>query len=138
MPAAAVLISPWVDLTCCKESWERAKGLDYLSKEDETSHDARLELPRLYAGSLPLTHPHISPLNASLQGFPPLLVQVSTFASLHPVSSLRPLASLQFSPLDPTLTQRTPPPLSLLANTNTDWRCGSAPRRRRRVRCACR
>lgn len=82
LPAAAVLLSPWVDLTCSRDSWRRAKGLDYLSKEDESAGPARLDLPRFYAGSLPLTHPHISPLNASLHNLPPMLVQLGGVEAL--------------------------------------------------------
>jgi acetyl esterase/lipase len=68
LPRAAVLLSPWVDLTGSGES-VRSATLDIL---DATmiAHGAAL-----YAGGTSLRDPHVSPLHAELQDLPPLLVQ---------------------------------------------------------------
>jgi acetyl esterase/lipase len=75
LPAAAVLMSPWLDLTCTSESMETKaaddvvltpRRLRYWSSQylDGTGTDA--------------TEPLASPVFADLAGLPPLLVQVGT------------------------------------------------------------
>lgn len=68
LPRALVLLSPWVDLTGRGASVHSA-DLDIL---DATmiQHGAAL-----YAGGASLEDPYISPLNASLEHMPPMLVQ---------------------------------------------------------------
>jgi epsilon-lactone hydrolase len=72
MPAAQVLLSPWVDLTVSRpsifEHMERTP-MFYL-REMKT-------WARNYAGGLPKDHPLISPLYADLTGLPPMLLQMS-------------------------------------------------------------
>lgn len=66
LPAAGILISPWVDLSNADPSENNpsdivvrdGKNLDALS----------------YAGSLPLDDPRVSPINADLSGLPPMLI----------------------------------------------------------------
>ncbi|MFW5875197.1 MAG: alpha/beta hydrolase fold domain-containing protein [Myxococcota bacterium] len=76
LPSAAVLISPWVDLTCAGGSLEANASYDYL---DLTSlrHYAQW-----YAGDLALADPRISPLHADLRGLPPLFVCVGDAKAL--------------------------------------------------------
>jgi acetyl esterase/lipase len=69
LPAGAVLICPWVDLSCSGESFHSNARYDYLSKEVcelAAGH---------YVGDRDTRHPEASPLYADLTGLPPLLVQ---------------------------------------------------------------
>ena len=68
LPRAAVLLSPWVDLTGRGESVRKTK-LDVLDGDM-----IALAAP-LYAGGAALDDPYVSPLHAELTGLPPLLVQ---------------------------------------------------------------
>ncbi|MDJ0628375.1 MAG: alpha/beta hydrolase [Rhodobacter sp.] len=71
LPRAAVCLSPWTDLTCKGESYDRRGDRDPMI--DRT---LALKLSRLYAnGSAPDT-PAVSPLFGDLTGLPPLLIQV--------------------------------------------------------------
>lgn len=70
MPAAAALLSPWVDLTCRGESFTTNEPFDYLHQEH------LLQGASLYLGSADPLHPHASPLSGDLRGLPPLLIQV--------------------------------------------------------------
>lgn len=73
MPASAAVISPWADLTG-----------DYPSMRENADEDIILspELlafwAGLYAGSLSLDDPRLSPARADLRGLPPLHIQVGT------------------------------------------------------------
>ncbi len=71
MPAGALLISPWADLTCTAASLEEKRADDpSLTKEGlETC-------TRHYMGERDPAHPLASPALADLSGLPPLLVQV--------------------------------------------------------------
>jgi epsilon-lactone hydrolase len=73
MPAAALLLSPWVDLNCNGSTMQsRATADPSLRKE------ALLSMARHYlAGQNPQV-PLASPLFADLTGLPPLLIQVGT------------------------------------------------------------
>ena len=70
LPAGAVCICPWVDLTCTGNSISSNQGKDILSK-------ARLESSAaLYCGSNDKKDPLISPLYGNLTGLPPLFIQI--------------------------------------------------------------
>jgi len=69
LPAAAALISPWVDLSCASESYLRNAKFDYGTRE------MLLAQALAYAGGVRLDDPRISPLHSALRGLPPLLVQ---------------------------------------------------------------
>jgi acetyl esterase/lipase len=43
LPLGAVLLSPWVDLTCSSKSWEDNKGLDFLPAEVTDLHQPVIE-----------------------------------------------------------------------------------------------
>jgi acetyl esterase/lipase len=77
LPAAAALISPWLDLAATSASYVRNADADFGTRE------MLLSQARDYAGHLPLTDPRISPANAKLRGLPPLLVQCGSAELLH-------------------------------------------------------
>lgn len=68
MPAAAVLLSPWTDLTAAGGSLESNRGFDYLPAG---------EIPyavSLVVGDADPADPRVSPVYGDLSGLPPLLV----------------------------------------------------------------
>jgi monoterpene epsilon-lactone hydrolase len=69
LPAGAVLICPWVDLSLTGESFRRNAHLDYVSAE------ACALAAHHYVGDRDTRDPEASPLYADLRGLPPLLVQ---------------------------------------------------------------
>ena len=69
MPAAAVAISPWVDLTCSGASFADNAPFDFVGAKHGRQAAAS------YLGSVDARRPDISPLFADLRGLPPLLVQ---------------------------------------------------------------
>jgi phosphinothricin tripeptide acetyl hydrolase len=73
LPAAAVCISPWVDLTC--------SGGSYVTKADADPIVGRAaveQMARAYLGSTTPREPLASPLFADLRGLPPLLIHVGS------------------------------------------------------------
>lgn len=78
MPAAAVCLSPWVDLTASLLlPPKNAEMADPLVKFDEIAAFASA-----YLGKTPATHPLASPLFADLCGLPPLLIHASNAEAL--------------------------------------------------------
>ena len=73
LPGAAVLLSPWTDLTCSGESYTSRADEEVLLRSDGASNSADWYL----AGADPKL-PEASPLFADLSGLPPLLIQVGT------------------------------------------------------------
>ena len=71
MPAAAVPISPWSDLTCSNESYQTRAEADPMVTPGGIGKMAGVYLQ----GSDP-KHPYASPNLASLQSLPPLLIHV--------------------------------------------------------------
>ncbi|MFX0074028.1 MAG: alpha/beta hydrolase [Candidatus Hermodarchaeota archaeon] len=69
MPAAAVLISPWVDL----EGTGNSLKTNY--KYEPIVADGAKLMALLYAGKHDKKEPYISPIYANLEGLPPLLFQ---------------------------------------------------------------
>ena len=71
LPAAAVLISPWLDLTASGESAQTRNEQDPLFRAEEmpkaAQHYAPVELHR---------DPRVSPVFADVHGLPPLLIHV--------------------------------------------------------------
>lgn len=73
LPACAVCISPWVDLTL------PAKPINSSTSIDPILNFSLLEMyARQYAGNLERNLPLISPVFADLKGLPPLLIHVGT------------------------------------------------------------
>jgi acetyl esterase/lipase len=71
LPAAAILLSPWTDLTLSGESVKTRAEVDPMIKLGESS-----EQFAYYVGDHDLTSPLISPVFADLHGLPPLLIHV--------------------------------------------------------------
>jgi monoterpene epsilon-lactone hydrolase len=73
LPAAAVLLSPWTDLSFSgRTHTSQARQDPYLCLDHlQPAADA-------YRASEPVSHPQVSPLFADLKGLPPLLIQVGT------------------------------------------------------------
>lgn len=71
LPAAAVLMSPLVDLTASGESYGDPAIDDPVHRREQV-----LVMARGYAGGTATDDPRLSPLFADLAGLPPLLVQV--------------------------------------------------------------
>ena len=71
-PAACVLLSPWVDLTCSGRSMDMNAATDPLLNKVQMHAFAEL-----YAGKKELGSPDISPLFGDLEGLAPMTVQVS-------------------------------------------------------------
>jgi len=72
MPAAALLLTPELDLTESGDSFNTLMGLDVVLQSRLT------ECNRLYAGEADLAHPYLSPLFGDVAGFPPTLLQAGT------------------------------------------------------------
>jgi monoterpene epsilon-lactone hydrolase len=73
LPAAAVCISPWVDMEGVGESMKTKADLDPMIPADESHRAAKTYL----AGADPRS-PLASPLYADLAGLPPMLIHVGT------------------------------------------------------------
>jgi len=71
-PAACILLSPWVDLTCSSPSMDMNSATDPLLNKVQLRAFADI-----YANKKPLDSPEISPLLGDLSGLAPLSVQVS-------------------------------------------------------------
>jgi acetyl esterase/lipase len=73
LPAAAVLLSPWTDMTGTGVSRKTKAAEDPMIPPD-TFHDT----VRAVLGDTPRDHPLASPLFADLAGLPPMLIHVGT------------------------------------------------------------
>lgn len=78
MPAGAVMISPWTDLTCSGGSYETRAAQDPIC-----SREMLEQLASLYLGEADARDPRASALFADLGGLPPLLFQVGTAEVLY-------------------------------------------------------
>ncbi|KAI0001869.1 Alpha/Beta hydrolase protein [Russula vinacea] len=75
LPAGAILMSPWVDLTRSCDSWDSNSPFDIVPIPSNGDH---LDPVACYLGSNMeryLTHPYASPLFGDFSGLPPLLIQ---------------------------------------------------------------
>ena len=73
LPSAAVLISPWVDLTITGESAISKADVDPIATKEGLS-----EMAEAYMGDTAPRTPLASPIFAELEGLPPMLIQVGT------------------------------------------------------------
>jgi acetyl esterase/lipase len=71
LPAAAVPISPWSDLTCTNESYKTRAEADPMVTPGGIG-----KMAGVYLQGKDPTHPYASPNLASLQSLPPLLIHV--------------------------------------------------------------
>ncbi|KAL0951651.1 hypothetical protein HGRIS_008331 [Hohenbuehelia grisea] len=88
LPAGAILMSPWVDLTMSCESWESNARFDVVPVPAPDDH---MNPVSLYLGDHMerfLTHPYASPLFGDLRGLPPLLIQAGDAEVLRDEISL--------------------------------------------------
>jgi acetyl esterase/lipase len=72
LPAAAVMVSPWLDLTCSSGSFQHNVETDCVLTQHNLSMWANM-----YAGE-DAGAPLVSPLHGDLSGLPQLLIQVGT------------------------------------------------------------
>jgi len=70
LPAAAVLMSPFTDLTASGESVQTRRKQDPMNKPED------IVITQHYVGDCDPAHPMLSPLFADLSGLPPLYIQV--------------------------------------------------------------
>jgi acetyl esterase/lipase len=71
LPAAAVLFSPWTDLTCSGESMRTNDGRDPMYHASVFP-----QVAAQYLGSADARNPYASPVFGEFEGLPPLLIQV--------------------------------------------------------------
>jgi monoterpene epsilon-lactone hydrolase len=77
LPAAAVCLSPWVDLEGLGESMATKAEVDPM-----VQREALLQMAKAYLGDVQPRTPLAAPLYADLRGLPPLLIQVGTAEAL--------------------------------------------------------
>ena len=77
LPAAAVAISPWTDLSCSSESY---KTRNRVSPAPLNSWNV---FSRHYCGDQPANLPYISPLFGDLKGLPPLYINSGEWDELY-------------------------------------------------------
>lgn len=73
MPAGAVLLSPWTDLTCDTETYRTREASDPM-----IAPDGIREMANLYLAGADPRNPLASPNFADLSGLPPLLIHVGS------------------------------------------------------------
>ena len=73
LPAAAVCLSPWTDLTLSGETYQTKTKEDPFITFDGLAFDARL-----YIGDNDPKNPYISPIYGDFTGLPPLCIQVGS------------------------------------------------------------
>lgn len=78
LPACAVCISPWVDLTLSSKSIQSKVTVDPILNPTFLDRYARY-----YAGEYARDHDRISPIFGNLEGLPPLLIHVGTDEILY-------------------------------------------------------
>jgi epsilon-lactone hydrolase len=71
LPAAAVALSPWTDLTNSGDSWHTKAEVDTLCRQK-----AQIVFSKYYVGDHDPSLPWISPLFGDLSGLPPILLYV--------------------------------------------------------------
>lgn len=82
MPAGMLLLSPWTDLASRGESYTSNLYKDPMFGIDQGQDPALAGVTTLCAGDTPLDDPFLSPAYASLEGFPPMLIQVGSHEML--------------------------------------------------------
>lgn len=73
MPAALLLISPWTDMSLSGDTITSKADVDPM-----LSRQWLLRAAEAYRGGLPVSDSRLSPLNALLDGLPPMLIQVGS------------------------------------------------------------
>ncbi len=70
LPAAGIALSPWLDLNCTSDSYQRNAWLDISTPGSWTVWN------KYYVGPNDPHHPWISPVYGDLHGLPPFLIEV--------------------------------------------------------------
>ncbi len=78
-PDALVLISPWVDLTMSDPDLAA-----YAENDPMLGIDGLRRMGEVWAGSLPVDDPKVSPLYGDLSGLPPVTLTAGTWEVLYP------------------------------------------------------
>jgi epsilon-lactone hydrolase len=78
LPAAAVVLSPWVDVACRQPSYTERAELEPMLQLDFLQNDAAR-----YVGDADLLDVRANPIDADLAGLPPVLVLVGTDEILY-------------------------------------------------------
>jgi monoterpene epsilon-lactone hydrolase len=73
LPAAAIAVSPWVDMECIGESMVTKAKIDPFIQRDHL-----LAMTKSYLGDTDPRNPLVSPIYADMTRLPPLLIQVGT------------------------------------------------------------
>lgn len=79
LPAAAYLMSPWVDLTKSDTRFDFLPGTKSADIADWTCDF----MAGLYAGDTDLSHPYISPIKGDFTGLPPIFISVGRYEPLR-------------------------------------------------------
>lgn len=77
MPAAALAISPWTDLSCSADSYHTK------NRVSAAPRDSWLVFSKHYAGSHNVNDPYLSPLFGELKGLPPLYINAAVDDELY-------------------------------------------------------
>lgn len=77
MPAAAVLISPWVDLEARGRSFHENRRYDFITRKALRAYTKR------FVREHEVRHPKAAPIHADLHGLPPILIQVGEVEALR-------------------------------------------------------
>ena len=83
LPKELILISPWVDLTMTNPEMK-----DYVQSDPMLGIEGLHRMGEVWAGSLPLEDPRVSPLFGDLSGLPPVTLTTGTREILYPDSVL--------------------------------------------------
>jgi monoterpene epsilon-lactone hydrolase len=83
LPAAAVCLSAWTDLTCSGESWTKNAKADFMLNLIPT-----VQSVEIYLGDVDPRTPLASPLFGDLRGLPPILMQVGSNETILSDSTL--------------------------------------------------
>ena len=73
LPAAAVCLSPWVDMEMTGESHKAKADVDAIIEKGVLE-----QMAKAYAGDSSPNDPFISPIHSDLSGLPPMLIQAGT------------------------------------------------------------
>jgi len=73
LPAAAICMSPWVDMEGLGKSMVTKSGIDPIVRQNDLKMNAKA-----YLGDADRRAPLVAPIYGNLKGLPPLLIQVGT------------------------------------------------------------
>lgn len=78
VPGAVVVMSPWADMSAVGASHTGNLYRDPMFGIPKGTPIPKEALPPVYAGAADLTDPYLSPVYATFEDFPPMLIQVGT------------------------------------------------------------